>query len=72
MNWRLVRMNPLIKFFACSHDRCKFDSSFYSSDFEFIDEIEICPKCNKGIIQVFEGQNGPYGKCNNQKCWQNR
>ena len=58
----------LIKFFACSHDRCKFDSSFYSSDFEFIDEIEICPKCNKGIIQVFEGQNGPYGKCNNQKC----
>lgn len=57
----------LLKFFTCSHNRCEWDGGFYNSDIEFIDEIEICPDCGS-ILQPFDGQFGPYLKCNNSKC----
>lgn len=55
----------LIKFFACSHERCSWDGGFYSSDLELLNEIEICPECG-GVMQVKNGKYGPFYSCSNR------
>ena len=54
--------NKISKFFRCSHKQCRWNGGNYYSEMDFLDEIQICPKCGK-VMQVYLGKYGPYYRC---------
>lgn len=52
----------IVRFFDCSHRRCKWRGGSFYSSLELLDEIEICPKCGK-VKQIVNGKYSPYIRC---------
>ncbi|MCQ2977588.1 MAG: topoisomerase DNA-binding C4 zinc finger domain-containing protein, partial [archaeon] len=54
-------------FFACSHQQCHFETTFFKGSLEDLDDIEYCPLCGSVVYKV-RSENGNVYKCSNNDC----